>query len=83
MTAVIAVAVFVAAYVFIATDRVHKTVVALVGAALVLGLGVVGSEDAPARCRRRTTVTAAGPRSRRSRNSEGEAPSRERNSREK
>ena len=46
MTAVIAVAVFVAAYVFIATDRVHKTVVALVGAALVLGLGVVGSEDA-------------------------------------
>ena len=46
MTAVIAVAVFVAAYVFIATDRIHKTVVALVGAALVLGLGVVGSEDA-------------------------------------
>ena len=46
MTAVIAVAVFVVAYVFIATDRIHKTVVALVGAALVLGLGVVGSEDA-------------------------------------
>ena len=46
MTAVFAVAVFVAAYVFIATERVHKTVVALVGAALVLGLGVVGSEDA-------------------------------------
>ena len=46
MTAVIAVAVFVAAYVFIATERVHKTVVALVGAALVLGLGVVASEDA-------------------------------------
>ena len=46
MTAWIAVAVFVAAYVFIATDRLHKTVVALVGAALVLGLGVVSSEDA-------------------------------------
>ena len=46
MTAVIAVAVFVIAYVFIATDRIHKTVVALVGAGLVLGLGVVGSEDA-------------------------------------
>src|SRR5687767_6914759 len=46
MTAVIAVGVFVAAYVLIATDRVHKTVVALAGAGLVLGLGVVGSEDA-------------------------------------
>ena len=46
MTAVFAVAVFVVAYVFIATDRVHKTVVALVGAALVLGLGVVSTEDA-------------------------------------
>ena len=45
MTAVIAVAVFVAAYLFIATDRIHKTVVALVGAGLVLALGVVGSED--------------------------------------
>jgi len=45
MTAVIAVAVFAAAYVFIATDRIHKTVVALAGAGLVLALGVVGSED--------------------------------------
>ncbi len=45
MTAVIAVAVFAAAYLFIATDRIHKTVVALVGAGLVLALGVVGSED--------------------------------------
>jgi Na+/H+ antiporter NhaD/arsenite permease-like protein len=45
MTAVIAVAVFVVAYVFIATDRIHKTVVALFGAGLVLALGVVGSED--------------------------------------
>jgi Na+/H+ antiporter NhaD/arsenite permease-like protein len=42
----IAVAVFVAAYVFIATEWVHKTVVALVGAALVLVLGVVNTEDA-------------------------------------
>ncbi|MGH3457629.1 SLC13 family permease [Aeromicrobium sp.] len=46
MSAWIAVAVFVAGYVFIATDRVHKTVVALVGAGLVLGLGVVDTEDA-------------------------------------
>jgi Na+/H+ antiporter NhaD/arsenite permease-like protein len=46
MSAWIAVAVFVAAYVFIATEWVHKTVVALVGAALVVGLGVVETEDA-------------------------------------
>ena len=45
MTAVIAVAVFAIAYVFIASDRIHKTVVALAGAGLVLALGVVGSED--------------------------------------
>jgi anion transporter len=46
MTAWIAVAVFVAAYVLIATERVHKTAAALAGAALVLGLGVVGSQEA-------------------------------------
>lgn len=42
----IAIAVFVAAYVLIATERVHKTAAALGGAALVLGLGVVDSEHA-------------------------------------
>jgi len=46
LSAWIAVAVFVAAYVFIATEWVHKTVVALVGAALVLALGIVDTEDA-------------------------------------
>jgi Na+/H+ antiporter NhaD/arsenite permease-like protein len=46
MTAVIAVAVFVTAYVFIATERIHKTLVALAGGGLVLGLGVVSSTDA-------------------------------------
>jgi Na+/H+ antiporter NhaD/arsenite permease-like protein len=45
MTAWIAVAVFVAAYVFIATEWVHKTLVALVGAGLVLALGIVGSDE--------------------------------------
>ena len=46
MTTWIAVAVFVAAYVLIATERVHKTAAALGGAGLVLGLGVVSSEEA-------------------------------------
>ncbi|HEV2784135.1 MAG TPA: ArsB/NhaD family transporter [Actinophytocola sp.] len=46
MSVVIAVTVFVAAYVLIATERVHKTAAALVGAGIVLGLGVVGSENA-------------------------------------
>ncbi|TDV49804.1 SLC13 family permease [Actinophytocola oryzae] len=42
----VAVAVFVVAYVFIAAERVPKMAVALAGAGLVLGLGVVGSADA-------------------------------------
>jgi Na+/H+ antiporter NhaD/arsenite permease-like protein len=42
----IAVVVFVVAYVLIATDRVPKTAVVLAGAGVVLGLGVVGSDDA-------------------------------------
>jgi Na+/H+ antiporter NhaD/arsenite permease-like protein len=46
MSTWIAVAVFVAAYVLIATERVHKTAAALGGAALVLGLGVVDSKHA-------------------------------------
>ncbi len=45
MTA-IAIAVFVIAYVLIASDRINKTLVALCGAAVVVALGVVGSEDA-------------------------------------
>ena len=42
----IAVVVFVVAYVLIATEKIPKTIAALAGAAIVLGLGVVGSEDA-------------------------------------
>ena len=45
MTAWIAVAVFVAAYVFIATEWVHKTLAALAGAGIVVALGIVGSEQ--------------------------------------
>ena len=45
MTAWIAVAVFVAAYIVIATEWVHKTLAALTGAALVLALGIVGSDE--------------------------------------
>ena len=45
MTAWIAVAVFVAAYVFIATEWVHKTMAALAGAGIVVALGIVGSEQ--------------------------------------
>nr|WP_246461903.1 ArsB/NhaD family transporter [Nocardia transvalensis] len=41
----VAVLVFAAAYVLIATERIHKTKAALGGAALVLGVGVVGSSD--------------------------------------
>lgn len=48
MTAVawLAVAIFVGVYVLIATERVHRVAAALGGAALVLGLGIVKSEDA-------------------------------------
>ncbi len=42
----VAVAVFVVAYVLIATERVPKMAAALGGAGVVLALGVVGSEDA-------------------------------------
>lgn len=44
--AYIAVTVFVVAYALIASDRVNKTLVALVGAAIVVVLGVVESADA-------------------------------------
>ncbi|HEU5474902.1 MAG TPA: SLC13 family permease, partial [Actinophytocola sp.] len=46
MSVGIAVVVFVVAYVLIATERIPKTVAALAGAGLVLGLGVVGSQEA-------------------------------------
>jgi Na+/H+ antiporter NhaD/arsenite permease-like protein len=46
VSAGIAVGVFVVAYVLIATERIPKTIAALAGAAVVLALGVVGSEDA-------------------------------------
>jgi Na+/H+ antiporter NhaD/arsenite permease-like protein len=42
---VIAVVVFVVAYVLIASDRVNKTVVALAGAAVVVALPVINSDD--------------------------------------
>lgn len=45
MTAWIAVAVFVAAYILIATEWIHKTRAALIGAGIVVALGVVGSEE--------------------------------------
>jgi Na+/H+ antiporter NhaD/arsenite permease-like protein len=44
--AVVAVSVFVIAYVLIATERIHKVKVALGGAAVVLALGIVSSDDA-------------------------------------
>ena len=43
--AVLAVTVFVVAYVLIASDRINKTLVALCGAAIVVALGVVGADD--------------------------------------
>ncbi len=46
MSTGIAIAVFAVAYLFIATEKIPKMVVALAGAGIVLGLGVVGSEDA-------------------------------------
>jgi Na+/H+ antiporter NhaD/arsenite permease-like protein len=42
---VIAVVVFVAAYVLIATERIHKTLVALAGAAIMVALPVIDSDD--------------------------------------
>lgn len=42
----LAVAIFVGVYVLIATERIHRVAAALGGAALVLALGIVKSEDA-------------------------------------
>ena len=48
MTAVawLAVAIFVGVYVLVATERIHRVAAAMGGAALILGLGVVTSEEA-------------------------------------
>ena len=48
MTAVawLAVAIFVGVYILVATERIHRVAAALGGAALVLGLGIVKSEEA-------------------------------------
>lgn len=46
MSTVLAVAVFVVAYVFIATEKIPKMVAALAGAGVVLAFGVTGAEDA-------------------------------------
>ncbi|GAB3435103.1 ArsB/NhaD family transporter [Actinophytocola sediminis] len=46
MSAGIAITVFVVAYVLIATDRIPKMVIALAGAGIVLGVGVLGSAEA-------------------------------------
>ncbi|WP_158896183.1 ArsB/NhaD family transporter [Amycolatopsis anabasis] len=43
---VVAIAVFAVAYLLIATEKIPKTVAALAGAGIVLGVGVVGAEDA-------------------------------------
>ena len=43
--AIVAVSVFVIAYALIATERIHKVKVALGGAAVVLSLGIVSSDD--------------------------------------
>ncbi|HYI59745.1 MAG TPA: ArsB/NhaD family transporter [Microlunatus sp.] len=45
MSAVVAVVVFVVAYILIATERVPKTVTALAGAGVVVALGVSSAED--------------------------------------
>jgi Na+/H+ antiporter NhaD/arsenite permease-like protein len=42
----VAVAIFVGAYVLIATERVHRVAASLGGAAIILGLGVTSSQDA-------------------------------------
>ena len=46
MMAIVAVTVFVVAYLLIATEWVSKTITALAGAGVILALGVATSEDA-------------------------------------
>ena len=43
--AIVALGVFIVAYALIATERIHKVKVALGGAAVVLALGIVDSDD--------------------------------------
>jgi Na+/H+ antiporter NhaD/arsenite permease-like protein len=45
LPAAIAITVFVVAYALIASDRINKTLVALVGAGIIVALGVVSSDD--------------------------------------
>ena len=45
MTAAVAVGVFAAVYVLIATEKVNRTLAALVGAGLVAAVGIVGADD--------------------------------------
>lgn len=44
--AVLAISIFLVAYALIASDRVNKTLVALVGAGIILAVGIVDAEDA-------------------------------------
>ncbi len=46
METFVAAAIFLAAYAFIALDRIHKTIVALVGASLMLVLGLIEQQEA-------------------------------------
>lgn len=46
LVAWVAVAIFVGVYVLVATERIHRVAAALGGAALILGLGIVGSDEA-------------------------------------
>ena len=46
MTAILAVAVFVAAYILIASERIPKVTTALAGAGIILALGIASAEDA-------------------------------------
>ena len=43
--ALVAISVFVVAYALIASDRINKTLVALVGAGIILAVGILGAED--------------------------------------
>ena len=42
----VAVAIFAGVYILVATERIHRVAAALGGAALILGLGIVGSDEA-------------------------------------
>ena len=44
--AIFAISVFVVAYALIASDRINKTFVALIGAGLVLAVGILDADDA-------------------------------------